>query len=311
MSATLQPTTRSAAGTAPAATAPAPRRARLPAWTKEPLLHFLLLGAALFGADHWLVGRADDPRRITITTAVDDEARTLFQNARGRAPTADELKALRQVWLDNEVLYREGLALQVDKGDTAIRERVIFKSLSLVDAGLQKPAIDDAGLRTWFAQHRSKYDEPARFDFQEAALNEDNSEAAVRAFVQALNSGTPGEARAGLRVFKGRPHENIVQSYGAEFARALETAPPGEWRALRTRDGWRAMRLDQVAAPKPAQYEVLRGVVLQDWTDATMSDLRTAQVRELARKYRITTEAAAEPAAAASAVPAATQAGAR
>ena len=35
------------------------------------------------------------------------------------------------MWLDNEVLYREGLALQVDKGDPAIRERVIFKALSL------------------------------------------------------------------------------------------------------------------------------------------------------------------------------------
>jgi len=263
----------------------------MPAWLQEPLLHFLLLGAVLFAADHWLVGRADDPRRIVVSTAVDQEARTLFKNSRGREPNADELKALRQVWLDNEVLYREGLALQVDKGDTAIRERVIFKSLSLVDAALKRPDITEAQLRQWFEKHRAKYDEPPRFDFQEAALAEDNDEVAVRAFVQALNSGTPGDAKAGLRVFKGRPYDNIVQSYGADFAKALESLPPGEWRALASKDGWRAMRLEAVVSAKPAQFEVMRGVAMQDWNDATMTELRTGQVRALARKYKIEFEA--------------------
>lgn len=291
---------------APASTAPqaarslpagGARRPWLQGWLREPLLHFVLLGGLLFALDQGVVGRSDDPRRIVVTAAVDDEARTLFTNARGRAPNAEELQALRQVWLDNEVLYREGLAQQVDKGDTAIRERVIFKSLSLVDASLQRPVPTEAVLRDWFAKNRVKYDEPARYDFQEAALSDDNGEAAVRAFVQALNAaataGLPVETKAGLRVFKARPHANIVQSYGADFAKALEGGTVGEWRALATRDGWRAVRLDQVTAPKPAQFEALVGVVQQDWIDATMARLRTDRVRELARQYRITTEATA------------------
>ena len=114
----------------------------------------------------------------------------------------------------------------------------------------------------------------------------DSSEAAVRAFVAALNAGTPGDAKAGLRVFKGRPHANLVQSYGAEFAKALESRPPGEWQALRTRDGWRAMRLEAITPARPAVFEALRGVVLQDWTDATLAEQRTAAVRALAKKYK-------------------------
>ena len=86
------------------------------------------------------------------------------------------------MWLDNEVLYREGLALRLDKGDTAIRERVIFKALSVVDAGIKLPPVDDAVLREWFEKNRAKYDEPARYDFQEAVLAGERSEAAVRAF---------------------------------------------------------------------------------------------------------------------------------
>lgn len=260
-------------------------------WLREPLLHFLLLGGLLFAIDHFVNGRVDDPRTIYVDAAVDNQARQVFKAARGREPNEAELYALRRAWLDNEVLYREGLTLGVDKGDTMIRERVIFKALSIVDAGLKLPPVDDQMLREWFEKNRARYDEPARYDFQEAVLTGDNSEVATRAFAVALNAGTPGDAQAGLRVFKGRPHQNLVQSYGPEFAKALEESPPGEWRVLPTREGWRVIRLVAITPPKPAVFEMLRGVVLQDWTDVTMAEQRTAAVRALARKYTVKVEA--------------------
>lgn len=265
----------------------------LAGWLREPLLHFTLLGTILFGVDHMLVSRADDPRLIVVGADVDAEARRLFKTARGRDPNGEELTALRRVWLDNEVLYREGLMLQVDRGDTAIRERVIFKSLSVIDAGTKLPAFDDRLLRGWFERHRAKYDEPPRYDFQEAVLQGDTSESAVRAFVRTLNAGTPSDAKAGLRVFKGRPHANLVQSYGDDFARTLESAAPGEWRAMHSKDGLRVMRLDAVIPPKPAAFEPLRGVVLQDWTDATLSEQRSAAVAALTKKYGVKFEGVA------------------
>jgi hypothetical protein len=278
----------------PAATTPArpSRRGHWPTWSKEPLLHFVVMGGILFALDQVIVRRSDDPHTIVIGPDVDSEAIETFTAARGHAPNAEELEALHRVWLDNEVLYREGLALQVDKGDTAIRERVIFKALSVIDSNVKLPPVDDNLLRKWFEAHRDKYDEPPRYDFEEAALSGDSSEAAVGDFVQALNSGTPGDAKAGLRVFKGRPHANLVQSYGAELAAALIASEPGKWHALRTRDGWRAMRLNSISAAKPASYEALRGVLLHDWTDATASEQRTAAVRALARKYTVKQETA-------------------
>ena len=263
-----------------------------PAWAKEPLLHFMLLGALLFGIDHALLAREDDPNTIVVSAEVDKEARETFKGARGQDPTPEQMAALRQVWLDNEVLYREGLALRVDQGDTSIRERVIFKALNVVETQLRRPAVDEATLRAWFEKNRDKYDEPVRYDFQEAVLSGETTEATVRAFVAELNRGTPGEVKAGLRVFKGRPRANLVQSYGEGFAKALEALPPGEWQALPTGAGWRAVRLDAVTAGKPASFETLRNPVLQDWTDATMAAQRTAAVRALAGKYRIKYEGA-------------------
>ena len=275
------------------ASSAAPQARALPGWLREPLLHFLVLGAALFAVDHVISARADDPRLIVIGPEVDAQAKALFKSSRGREPDDKELQALRQAWLDNEVLYREGLALQVDRGDDAIRERVIFKALSVVDANLKAPAARDEALRAWFDSHRDKYDEPARFDFQEAVLSGAQDEAAVRAFVNQLNKGTPGDVDAGLRVFKGRPRSNVVDSYGEDFAKALQAGAVGEWRALASRDGWRAIRLESATPARPADFETLRGVVMHDWVDATMAEQRTAAVRALAGKYRIRHEDAA------------------
>jgi hypothetical protein len=276
----------------PRAARPA-RRRPLPSWLREPLLHFALIGAALFAVDHVVSSRAGDPHVIVIDAEVDREATDIFRVARGREPDAAERQALRRAWLDNEVLYREGLALGMDRGDSAIRERVIFKALSVVDANVAAPASDERRLRAWFEEHRVRYDEPARFDFEEAVLPGQPGEAAVRAFVERLDNGSPGDLEAGLRVFKGRPHENIVQGYGEAFARELEQAPAGRWRALQSRDGWRAVRLEGAAAARPAAFETVRGVVQHDWIDAVMAEQRTAAVRALAKKYTVRIEGVA------------------
>lgn len=256
-------------------------------WTREPLLHFVLLGALLFGLDHVLFKPVDESHLIVVGPEVDAEAVATFEKARDRKPTAEELKALHRIWLDNEVLYREGLAMQVDKGDPAIRERVIFKALSVIDANVKLPTIDDAGLKQWFEARHAKYDNPARYDFQEAALSGENTEAAVRDFVKALNAGAPGDAQAGLRVFKDRPVANLVQSYGEAFPKELDAATVGEWQAIKTRDGWRAIHVDVVKAPVPADFDKLRSVLYQDWKDTTASEQRSAAVAEMAKKYTI------------------------
>ncbi len=267
---------------------------QIPPWAREPLLHFLILGAVLFGVDHVISGGADSPRVINIDGAVDDQARQVFKNARGRDPNAEELFALRRVWLDNEVLYREGLALGVEKGDAVIRDRVIFKALSMVSAELKLPPADDKVLRDWFEKNHGKYDEPARYDFQEAVISGERTEPAVKAFAEKLQSEAGGETEAGLRVFKGRPRANIVEGYGEGFATTLEQSPEGRWLALPTKDGWRAVQLVGVAPGKLAVFESLRGVVMQDWVDATMAEQRSAAVAALAKKYTIKIEVPAK-----------------
>ena len=101
-----------------------------------------------------------------------------------------------------------------------------------------------------------------------------------------------GEALPG----KGRDRKNLTVKLSYDqgrtwpIAKTLEAAQPGIWQALQTRDGWRAMRLNALTPPKPAVFSALRGVVMQDWSDATASEQRTAAVRALAKKYKVVYE---------------------
>ncbi len=261
--------------------------AALPSWTREPLLHFLLAGALLFSLDALLFARKDDPKHIVVSAAVDEEAKQAFTAARGHAPNAAELKALRQVYLDNEVLYREGIAMGLDKGDTAIRERVIFKALAMVEAGTKPPVQEANTLQKWFEKNRSRYDSPMRFTFNEAVFAGPSTEQNVQSFVKALNQGEEPELQAGLRVFRDRPIETVVASYGQDFATALAALPPNVWHAVQDKQGWRAVRLETVAPAVTADFATLRNIIQQDWTDAMMAEQRSTAVHAMAAKYRI------------------------
>jgi hypothetical protein len=112
---------------------------------REPLLHFVVFGALIFAVDHVIAARQQNPKVIEVGPEVDKEAKSLFRGAFGREPSDKELAVMRERWIDNEVLYREGLGLRVDQGDTSIRERVIFKALNVMQANLTLPQIDDKG----------------------------------------------------------------------------------------------------------------------------------------------------------------------
>jgi hypothetical protein len=256
---------------------------------REPLAHFVVFGAVVFGLDALIESRREDPKVISVGAAVDKEARDIFRAGMGREPSAREMQILRERHIDNEVLYREGLALRVDQGDRTIRERVIFKALNVMQANLVVPKIDEAGLRAWFEKNQANYDEPARFDFLEAVLSGDASPEVAEKFVTALNSGAQSDTQSGLRVFKERPRSNLVTSYGDEFTAALEQMPVGQWRALQSKEGLRVVRLEARRAGQTANYENIQGRVYDDWKDATMQALRTGAVRELGKKYTVRT----------------------
>ena len=266
-----------------------------PAWVKralrEPLTHFVVLGALIFAADHLVMAERGTPHEIVITKETYAEARSAFVGGMKREPTAAELKVLTDRWVDNEVLYREGLALGMDKGDQAMKERVIFKVLTAAQAGLALPKIDEAGLRTWFESRRDRYDLPTRFSFEEAVLAAgDATPEKLQKFVAALNSEQAPGLEGSLRIFKDRPRPNMIQSYGAPFADALEKSTIGSWAVLQSQEGPRAIRLAALTPGRAVSYDEMKERVYTEWKEVTSSQLTKTAIGEIAKKYRIRDE---------------------
>lgn len=235
----------------------------------------------------------DDDRASTIVVDgyLNHEVVHAWVKAQRRQPTRDELLSIHQVWIDNEVLYREG-SKGLPESAAPPREQAISRALTAIGAQLGPASPKDAELRSWFDGHRDKYEQPARFDFEDALLSGNSSEQAIRSLVDELNRGVPIEPQPSVRVFKGRPQSNLIQSYGAEAASALATSRVGSWLALRAGDGWRAMRLTARSPATTGSLDTRRDAVLRDWSEATLSERRNAAVRALWKKYKIELEPA-------------------
>ena len=108
---------------------------RLRRWLKEPLLHFAVLGAALVGLHRW-VAPPSLGRQIVLSAPLIHGLRQDHLRRNGALPTASEEAALVQRYIDNEVLYREALALGLDRGDIIVRRRLVQK-MEFLTEGLE------------------------------------------------------------------------------------------------------------------------------------------------------------------------------
>lgn len=254
----------------------------------EPLFVFSALAVLIFIGDHVISLNQADPKAIVITPEIRQEVRQIFSNALKRDPTTEELKVLMDRWVDNEVLYREGLALGLDKGDSSIRERVIFKALSVTQAEISLPKLDDNGLKKWFDENAQQYETPALVHFQEAVPAGKPSHEALKRFIDALNGKGKSDLDSTLEIFKDRPRFTIVEGYGEEFTHSLEQlSPGGEWHLIDSKAGLRVVRLVSVKPGEKAHFESIKAKVYSDWKNQTAAELSTKAIRDMGKKYKV------------------------
>jgi len=256
---------------------------------QEPLLIFMVIAALIFVGDYLMSLTEEDPNAIVITPEIRLEARQIYTNSFKQEPSEKDMKILMDRWVDNEVLYREGIALGLDKGDSSIRERVIFKALSVTQATLSLPKLDENGLQNWFKEHADKYDAPRLIHFQEAVPLGKTSAEDLKIFVNALNGNGKGKSDvdSSLEIFKDRPRFTIVDGYGEDFTAALEKLPTSGWHLLDSKAGPRIVSLISVKEGEKADFEEVKAKVYADWKNQTGAELSTKAIRDMGKKYTI------------------------
>ena len=253
----------------------------------EPLLQFLFLGTLIFAFDYYLIGSADDPRRIIVDDKQLNELITIFEQGQGRKPSPNETENLLVKWTQNEILYREALQLGLDQGDEMIRNRVILKMRNVLFNNVSLELPPEPELRSWFAEHRKLYDRPAYFDFEQLTLAGIDNEADAAAVSATLHGDEiPEKYQSSLRKFRHRPANNISSLYG-ERANALLTQPRNTWVTVQDAKGWHLARITAEKPARAATFDNVRTKVAKDWRRYSNDLQLVQQTTEIADRYTI------------------------
>ncbi len=257
---------------------------RLSRLLREPLLHFLGLGGIIFLLFGALAGPGPGPAdTIVVGPERIEWLATGFQSVWRRPPSDDELRALIDEHVREEIYYREALALGLDRDDTVVRRRLRQKMEFLTDsaADLLEPAAGE--LEAWLAANEQTYRSGPRLAFEQIYLGETPGPDSVTLSLIALQSdpvtdpSALGEstllpARLGLS-----PSNAIDGVFGQGFFERLADLQPGSWAGpVVSAYGVHLVRiLDGLPARMPPLEEV-RDAVLRDWKAA-----KTLEIREL------------------------------
>lgn len=285
----------------------------------EPLVHFLALGAllfALYAAVNPSGGAA--PAEIVVDRARVESLAAQFERVWQRPPASQELQGLVDGFVREEVLYREGLALRLDRDDPVIRRRVGQKMEFLADAGTDAE-VTGADLEAWLAAHPDDYRVEPRttlrqvyFDPARRGERLDADLAAARAALEAGagaggeraadGAGAPGPGDATLLPgsLDGATDSELARVFGEGFAQAVAGLPVGGWQGpVASSYG---VHLVEVRAREPGRAPALaevRAAVERDLLRARADEASDAFYRSLRARYEVRIEPDAERPAAA------------
>lgn len=289
-------------------------RFRLRRWLREPLVHFLLLGALLFvvyGAVQRGGSAAPASRQISLTL---DDLRQLqigFVSKWQRAPTPQEMVGLVEDRIREEVLYREALAMGLDKDDTIVKRRMAQKMEFLAEdvSAAREPTAEE--LKAWFAKNAKMFVHPARVSFRHLYFSPDRRGARAQddaAKALAKVAGRPGSwsgaaALADPFMFQDyladRAPESIAKDFGPAFAKALFDQKPGAWTGpIESGYGWHLVFIDSLVPGRVPAFEEFEPDVKTAWLSSQKAEAWDKAYKEMRAKYEVLLPAPPDPPAA-------------
>jgi peptidyl-prolyl cis-trans isomerase C len=296
---------RIAARSEPVLARPAPSAAWLPrlrGWLREPLGHFLFIGLALFAAHSvWQPSsQAGTGNRIVLT---EDDLRQMSVAwlAQGRPPvTPEQMQHLVEQRVREEILYREALALGLDRADTIVRRRLAQKMEFLAEdvASLRNPDPDE--LRRWFATNAPRFALSPRLTLRHLYFSADRRGERVReqaAGALAKLAGRPG-AWAGASAladpfmfqdhYADRSVEQLATLFGPPFARALVELAPGAWQGpIESGYGWHLVWIDSITPGRVPAFEEIEADVKAQWVAEQREEAKKKAFEVIRGRYEI------------------------
>ena len=270
---------------------------------KDPLLHFLLIGALLFLVFELIKNpTGNQENTITITRGDIEAIQANFTRTWQRPPTESELESLIEEMVREEIAYREAVAMGLDQGDSVIRRRLRMKMELLVEdvAGLAPPTDED--LEKYLAENRESFRQQPQVSFMHVFLNSDKRGSGVendaREILAKLSDQGPEADPESYSDPNMLPKElplyyiqDIGRLFGVEFSRQILEVEPGAW----TGPVWSSYGLhlvyvrERIEGRDPDLAEV-RKEVEREWSAQRRKEFKQETYKKLRERYTVTIE---------------------
>jgi len=268
---------------------------------REPLAHFFLIGLGLFVLfDVVGGGRGAGGRTIVVDDAVVADLVQRYAAAWQRPPTPQELAGLVENWVRDEVAYREGLALRLDRDDSVIRRRVRQKVDVLAEEARRLEAPTDAELEAWLRANPARYAEPPALSFEQAMIDPgrhaaglDEALAHASARVEAgEDPAAVSDARLLPAQVRDLPADLVARQFGEAFANAIRDLPVGTWHGpLRSGYGLHFVKLTGRTPGRVPALDDVRTAVARDVEKERREQAAAAFYAALRAKFDVRIEA--------------------
>lgn len=265
---------------------------------RDPLVHFLGIGLLLFAAYSLFAPAGGDGDEIVISRAMVEDMKAQHQKLWGRAPTDAELKGMIDTRIADEILYREGLALGLDRNDAVIKRRVRQK-YELIAEEENGAAPTEADLEAYLAANGAKFRAPPFVSVTQVLVPTDGTQEEVEARASALKAALAGgadPAQAGKATLlptrvRDLRLDLVARDFGGPFAEALARLPVGSWQGpVVSGYGLHLVRIDSRTPAADPTLDDVRAEVQREWENDRRQKARAARLAELRSEYDVVIE---------------------
>jgi len=273
---------------------------------REPLLHFVIVGTALFVA-----GRIYQHETTIYKILITPQHVALLGNQYalqfGAPPDSQTLEHLISRDIHDEILFRKGLALKLDRNDQIVRRRIVQKMQFLMQ-DLNIPAEPtESQLQAYYTKHATRYVKSPRATFSHIFFSTDNyppgqdgdSSARQRA-VAVLGTLANSRVRApelgdpfpDLYDFSAYEPAQVNRLFGhSSFSRAVFSAPIRKWAGpFRSGYGWHLVFIDARQSARQPPLSAVREAVRTDLLKDAREKANAVAYAELAQRFTIVRE---------------------
>jgi PPIC-type PPIASE domain len=270
---------------------------------REPLVHFLLLGAGLFVA-FGLVGQrpSGEPGQIVITQGQIAHLAAGYHRVHGRPASPQELEGLIRDYVREEVYYREALALGLDRDDPVIRNRLRLKMEFISDdvAALAEPT--DEQLRDYLQKHPDTFRIEPRFTFTQVYLNPERhrqslAQDAAQLLTQLHQTGDKadvselGDPFLLEHTFVALAASEVAKQFGEMFAAKLGELPRDQWQGpVESGYGVHLVFVSQTTQGRVPTLDEVRDAVRREWVNARRLEANEKFYQDLLKRHTVTIE---------------------